>query len=81
MHISIFPERESGSHLIAHTESDDGSLCRAPPDCSINASPNGLMTLKNLIDGGYEIVDVRILVIIKSIGARKRSEPSRFLIH
>jgi len=37
-----------------------------------NAEPlQGLITLKNYLAGGHEIVDVKILVCIKSIGAKR----------
>jgi len=32
----------------------------------------GLMTLQNFVDGGYDVLDARILVVVKSIGAKKR---------
>lgn len=34
------------------------------------------MTLRNFIDGGYDVTDVRILVVVKSIGPKKRSMSS-----
>jgi hypothetical protein len=30
------------------------------------------MTLQNFVDGGYDVVDAKILVVVKSIGAKKK---------
>jgi hypothetical protein len=32
------------------------------------------MTLQNFIDGGYDVVDAKILVVVKSIGVKKKSK-------
>lgn len=33
---------------------------------------SGVMTLQNFIDGGYDVVDAKILVVVKSIGVKKK---------
>ena len=33
-----------------------------------------LMTLQNFIEGGYDVVGAKILVVVKSLGQRKKSE-------
>ena len=38
----------------------------------------GLMTLKNFVEGGHEVVDGKILVCVKSIGGRKKCESSLY---
>jgi len=58
---------------MVHENSDDGSLCMKPLGFRSGQSLAGLMTLQNFIDGGHEVVDARILVVVKSIGAKKKS--------
>ncbi|OCK79378.1 hypothetical protein K432DRAFT_299970 [Lepidopterella palustris CBS 459.81] len=69
---SIFPERDRSCHFMIHENSDDGVLCKKPLGYKEGHPLPGLMTLKNFIDGGYDVVDARILVCVKSIGARKK---------
>jgi hypothetical protein len=33
-----------------------------------------LMTLQNFIEGGYDVVGAKVLVVVKSLGQRKKSE-------
>jgi hypothetical protein len=33
-----------------------------------------LMTLQNFVDGGYDVLGARILVVVKSLGQRKRGK-------
>lgn len=35
---------------------------------------SGLMTLQNFIDGGCDVTDAKILVVVKSIGAKKKGQ-------
>ncbi|KAF2104784.1 hypothetical protein NA57DRAFT_29494 [Rhizodiscina lignyota] len=69
---SIFPERDRGCHLMLHEASDDGNLCKAPLGYRPGRPLRDLITLKNFIDGGYDIVGSRILVAVKWIGGRKK---------
>lgn len=71
--VSLFPERDRSCYLMVHENSDDGSLCMKPLGFRSGQSLAGLMTLQNFIDGGHEVVDARILVVVKSIGAKKKS--------
>ena len=70
---SIFPERDRSCHFMIHGKSDQGTLCKTPLGYREGQPLAGLMTLKNFVDGGYDIVDGRMLVCVKSVGARKES--------
>lgn len=40
------------------------------------------MTVKNFLDGGYDVEDSKILVCVKSIGARKKcNDGCRFIVY
>ena len=71
--ISIFPEKESGSHFQILDDSQDNLLHKSPLDWS-GDQHNGLMTINELVQGGHELRDARILVVVKSIGVRKKGE-------
>jgi hypothetical protein len=58
---------------MIHENSDQGVLCKTPLGYREGQPLAGLMTLKNFVDGGYDIVDGRMLVCVKSVGARKKS--------
>lgn len=70
--ISLLPERDRTCHLMVHENSDDGTLCKTPIGYEEGQSLEGLMTLKNFAEGGYEVARAKILVVVKSIGARKK---------
>ncbi|KAK4986577.1 hypothetical protein LTR66_007827 [Elasticomyces elasticus] len=70
--VSVFPERDRSSYFMVHENSDDGILCKSPLGYRESQSLGGLMTLKNFVNGGFDVSEARILVIVKSIGARKR---------
>ena len=71
---SIFPGRDASVNIIIHTHTVNADFSRHPLSFDL-AEPNqplpGLMTLKAFIEGGHEVPDVKILVAIKSIGAKK----------
>ncbi|EON69735.1 hypothetical protein W97_08997 [Coniosporium apollinis CBS 100218] len=69
---SIFPERDRSCHFMVHENSDEGVQCKTPLGYKVGQPLAGLMTLKNFIEGGYEITDGKILVCVKSIGPRKK---------
>lgn len=58
---------------MIHDNSDDGRY-RTPLDYTEGVPLDGLMTLQNFIDGGYDVTDARIVVVVKSIGSKKRGE-------
>lgn len=59
---------------MVHESSDDGRMYRSPLGYRERVPLNGLMTLQTFIDGGYDVTDAKILVVVKSIGAKKRGE-------
>ncbi|KAK1084900.1 hypothetical protein LTR48_005026, partial [Friedmanniomyces endolithicus] len=72
LYASLFPERDRSCHLMLHENSDDGSMHKKPLGFRKGQPLAGLMTLQNFIDGGYDVPDARILVVVKSIGPKKR---------
>lgn len=56
-----------------HRNSDDGRY-RTPLGYREGVPQNNLMTLQNFINGGYDVVDARVLIVVKSIGAKKRGK-------
>lgn len=58
---------------MIHENSDEGVLCKTPLGYREGNPLAGLMTLKNFVDGGYDVIDGRMLVCVKSVGARKKS--------
>ncbi|KAF2725848.1 hypothetical protein K431DRAFT_259573 [Polychaeton citri CBS 116435] len=69
--VSIFPERDHSCYFRIHNNNDDRQILRTPLGLLTNRPLSSLMTLQNFIDGGYDVHDARILVVVKSIGARK----------
>ena len=57
---------------MIHERSDDGVLCTKPLGYRNGQPLAGLMTLQNFIDGGSEIVNAKVLVVVRSIGPKKR---------
>ena len=70
--ISLFPERDRSCHLMVHQNSDNGTMCAAPLGYREGRQLSALMTLQNFIDGGYDVIDAKVLVVVKSIGAKKK---------
>lgn len=66
---NIFPGRDASVHMVFHglTTID----CRTPLRYTPGAELEGLITLKSFLDGGNEIANAKILVCVKSIGAKK----------
>lgn len=58
--------------MMIHENSDVGTY-KTPLAYRPGLPLNGLMTLQNFIDGGYDVVDAKVLVVVKSIGAKNRS--------
>lgn len=69
---SLFPERDRSCHLMVHENSDNGAMYRTPLEYRDRRPLSGVMTLQNFNDGGYDVMDAKILVVVKSIGAKKR---------
>ncbi|KAK5115362.1 hypothetical protein LTR62_001562 [Meristemomyces frigidus] len=70
--VSLFPERDRSCHLMHHENSDDGTLCKRPLGHRTGQPLSNLMTLRNFIDGGSDVVGARIIVVVKSIGPKKK---------
>jgi hypothetical protein len=71
---SLFPERDRSCHLMVHENSDDGTMFKRPLGHREGRQRSDLMTLQNFIEGGYDVVGAKILVVVKSLGQRKKSE-------
>ncbi|KEQ96193.1 hypothetical protein AUEXF2481DRAFT_4437 [Aureobasidium subglaciale EXF-2481] len=68
LYIKIFPEKDKSSHIrILDVDESTDLLCRKPIDHEY-----GLMSLKNFIQGGFEVKDSKVLVVVKSISARRK---------
>lgn len=72
--VSMFPEGDRSCHFMVHGKSDDGTLCKTPTDYMQGTPLKNLFTLKAYIDTAYEAQDSRILVCVKSIGAKKKGQ-------
>lgn len=57
---------------MVHENSDQQTLCRTPLGYREGQQLGGLMTLKSFVEGGYDVSDGKILVVVKSIGAKKK---------
>ncbi|KAI8932169.1 hypothetical protein NX059_011051 [Plenodomus lindquistii] len=68
---SVFPEGERNCHVMLHENNDDGTQFKRPFGCDGERPLEGLMTLKGFTDGGYEVEEPKVLVCVKSIGARR----------
>lgn len=68
---SIFPERDNSCYFMVQEQSDEGVLCKTPLGYRDGKQLDGLIMLKNYIEGGHEVTGVKVLVCVKSIGARK----------
>lgn len=74
---SLFPERDRSCHLMVHENSDDGTMYKRPLGHHSGRQIADLMTLQNFVDGGYDVVGAKVLVIVKSLGQRKRGSSTR----
>ena len=65
---------------MVQEQSDEGTLCKTPLGYRDGAQLAGLMTVKSFVDGGYDAAGRKILVCVKSIGARKKCKFGRPLV-
>jgi len=72
--VTIFPERDRSCHFMIHKTSDKGMLCKTPLGYREGQQLASLMTLSGFLEGGYDVSDGKILVVVKSIGARKKGK-------
>ncbi|KAL8733899.1 MAG: hypothetical protein Q9166_001887 [cf. Caloplaca sp. 2 TL-2023] len=75
--IDIFPERDNSCYFMIQADKDDGTLARTPLGYSKDRQLAGLVTLKNFVEGGHDIATARVLICVKSIGARKKCTTKR----
>ncbi|KAF2646241.1 hypothetical protein P280DRAFT_502865 [Massarina eburnea CBS 473.64] len=68
---TIFPEGERSCHFMVHEKSDEGKMFKRPFGSKDSVPLPGLMTLENFTNGGYDVDDCKLLVCVKSIGAKK----------
>lgn len=66
---------------MLHENSDEGVLCKTPLGYVGGQQLSGLMTLKNFLNGGYDVAGGRILVCVKSIGAKKKGSTAAYGVH
>jgi hypothetical protein len=59
---------------MVHENNDSGAIYRTPLGYREGRPLSGVMTLQNFIDGGYDVMDGKILVVVKSIGSKKKGE-------
>lgn len=59
---------------MVHENSDNGTMFKRPLGHRKGRQTSDLMTLQNFIEGGYDVVGAKILVVVKSLGQRKKSE-------
>ena len=70
--VSLFPERDRSCHLVVH-EDDSHERCRMPLGLRRKLPFEKPFTLQSYIDGAHKISDARVLVVVKSLGPRKKS--------
>lgn len=69
MYIRIFPEKDKNCHIRLLDGPEFVQACRKPLDYQPT-----LMSLKDFVQGGSEVTDAKILVVVKSISTRKRGD-------
>ena len=71
---NLFPGRVTSDHIMIHTNRATDSLCRTPLDYRKGKPLQGLMTLDSYLgSGGHDdVIGAKILVCVKSIGAKRR---------
>lgn len=76
---SIFPERDNSCYFMVQEHSDEAVLCKRPLGYKDGKQLDGLITLRNYIEGAYEVPSGKVLVCVKSIGSRKSCKRSYLL--
>ncbi|KAH8687215.1 hypothetical protein BGZ60DRAFT_363882 [Tricladium varicosporioides] len=70
---NMFPGRVTSDHIMLHTGSSTDGICRIPLRFRKGLPLQGLMTLKSYLTSGHDgVSDAKILVCVKSIGAKKK---------
>ncbi|KAH7350983.1 hypothetical protein BKA65DRAFT_453725 [Rhexocercosporidium sp. MPI-PUGE-AT-0058] len=69
---NMFPGRVTSDHIMIHTTGSTDSICHVPLEYKKNQPLPGLMTLDTWLKGGHDgVVNAKILVCVKNLGARK----------
>ncbi|KAJ5054049.1 uncharacterized protein L3040_000334 [Drepanopeziza brunnea f. sp. 'multigermtubi'] len=72
VYANLFPGRVTSDHVLIHTTAATSSLCHLPLEYRKGQPLPGLMTLGTWLSGGHDgVIDAKILVVVKSIGAKK----------
>ncbi|KAI1820596.1 hypothetical protein F4861DRAFT_54102 [Xylaria intraflava] len=79
---TIFPSRNGATHIIFHldgADSEEHRLLRRPLEMDIGRHDYlpGLMTMKSFLTSGYDLADGKILVCVRSVGARRTIHPKK----
>lgn len=70
---NLFPGRVTSDHILIHKNESTASICRTPLEYRKGQPLPGLMTLDGWGGGGHDgVVGAKILVCVKSIGAKKK---------
>lgn len=72
--VSSFSERDRSYHFMIHKASDKGILCKVPLGYREEQQLDNLMTLSGFLEGGYDVSDGKVLVVVKSIGVKKKGK-------
>ena len=74
IHANLFPGRVTSDHVMIHTSNATKNLCHTPLEYRKGKPLQGLMTIDSYLgSGGHDgVIGAKILVCIKSIGAKKR---------
>lgn len=59
---------------MVHDNSDDNTLCVSPLGYREGFSLSGLMPLQSFVEGGYDVADAKILVVVKCVKPMKMGE-------
>ncbi|TVY82070.1 Meiosis-specific with OB domain-containing protein [Lachnellula suecica] len=70
---NLFPGRVTSDHIMLHTTGGTNGICHTPLGYCKGQPLSGLMNLDSYVGGGHDGVNgAKILVCVKSIGARKK---------
>ncbi|KAB8290828.1 hypothetical protein EYC80_008465 [Monilinia laxa] len=70
---NLFPGRNTSDHVMIHTHSGASDIYRIPLGYTKGEPLAGLMTIEAYLNGGYDgVVGAKLLICVKSIGARKK---------
>jgi len=59
---------------MVHDNSDDKSLCVSPLRYREGCPLSGLMPFQSFVEGGYDVADAKILVVVKCVRPMRMGE-------